>query len=844
LFLRKKSKKSFDIQAPLNFIIYLVNKKGAIKLLDKIKRAVTVLLLVSLAMAVLPPAQPALAAEIYKAVDGRTLPLSLSGDTSEWIEIAQYQNDSGSYSLILRKNDVAKSAWIVAGNPRYDVSLARDKVNGWFTNNGTNDLHSDARLREFTVKSNAASIAMLGAEYSVGSVDWSKPSGGINKNGTDVAFLLNYSEAANFCSTQYATSPIAHDKSSETATANFNKLTHVIGDQPTNHWWLRSFGLGTGKACTVGLGGSNQLGQGGASMNGAVQKYDVSSNIIMIRPALWVDSGVFEADPTPTPTPLPTPTPTPTPTPPPPENGLTVSKTPNAYTVKAGSDVIYTISVSAAGAATAVVIAEYNSQPGGVWGAATRNGTPVSSGFTVLNSQIVIVDRMAAGDVFTIEYKLLAVTVGTISNKVQVASSEGGWGEAISPSVQVLPEGSEVSLEAAVKKVLDVPIGTSYPAMTFKFEALKVSVDGRTTEEAKGTMPDIGVNNKIHIDFSGAAASDPKESFLGTSAAISTYSLESEDIFKDVEWPHAGIYVYEIIEEYPSTSAGTNVKELLRLSAAKYRVTVYIANGVDSLYIDAISIQALTKDKDSQVVGNNGKVEQMTFTNGYVKTNVGTDPKNEKDWTLAVGKTVSGVYSNTTRYFNFSLTITDHSIANGAQGYGSYKAYIVEKGGNPQNPEGYTVVQDLSNNGLTKNGDDTFGPYVTFASGGEKTFKLKHNQLLVFLAAPVGTLYEVAESGTAYYIPGVDVKYNGGMVGSAGNTVGEGVALDKNGPYKDNLYVSENGSSAKFTNIRDSAPVTGLDLDNLPFIVAIVMILGALAVLAAAKFRKKRKMAA
>ena len=250
-------------------------------MLNRKKTFISILILMSLVMTLLLPAQPALAADPY-LVDGRVLPASKAGDNSDWVEIARY----GGSSLILRKDTINRSGF--GSTTQYGSSTVRNIVNSWFKST----LAGSARLRNFTSKSNAAS--QLGYWANIGN-GLSTP-GTAAGTGDDVAFILSFAEAALFCSTQYVSSNGAnYTKSSATAIANFNKLTPLpLYAQPANHWWLRSPGGVAYRVCTIGLGGFNTWGLD--MQNGAVNQYEKDSNIIYVRPALWVNSAIFDAD--------------------------------------------------------------------------------------------------------------------------------------------------------------------------------------------------------------------------------------------------------------------------------------------------------------------------------------------------------------------------------------------------------------------------------------------------------------------------------------------------------------------------------------------------------------------
>jgi len=250
------------------------------------KRVWTTFVSVLLAVAAIMPIQlTAQAANIGNTagVAGRVLPANRTGDNSDWIEIAR----NGDYSLIIRK-DVLSSGWVnyaTSGiNNSYQVSNARNVVNNWFNQT----LSGNARLRYFTVGNNALSeIGGFGATaYGI-----SKPNGVAVRTGNDVAFLLSFAEAANFCSMQYATSTTNWVSSPSLARTNFGKLTALPTTPPQrDFWWLRSPGWNSNNASSVGTHSKAMASCVYASTS------ITSAGYCYIRPAMWVNSAVFEAD--------------------------------------------------------------------------------------------------------------------------------------------------------------------------------------------------------------------------------------------------------------------------------------------------------------------------------------------------------------------------------------------------------------------------------------------------------------------------------------------------------------------------------------------------------------------
>lgn len=397
----------------------------------------------------------------------------------------------------------------------------------------------------------------------------------------------------------------------------------------------------------------------------------------------------------------------------------------------------------------------------------------------------------------------------------------------------VITETPGESVQAAITKILRLPTGTIPPDATFSFEVTKVSVDGDETDEALDTMPDLNASN---LTLSFAPADTPTDTSLTN---IQQIVKETGDIFAGVTFPHAGIYVYEIRE-----TANTNEDidendpyEVLTYSTAVYTLHVFVARNADDTgtYIHAIGTVITTPDNAGQAAGN--KVDatpggdktnyfhsQMIFTNDYIKTNGPVDPERPDPIdhsTLSVSKTVAGDFGSTTQYFDFSITLDAPSILPAIPEY--YRAFIVEKG----------EVIDPEDNVTGTSIINTQGNYIMVSTNGATAFKLKHGQQLVFVDTPVGTGYEVTESGAANYIPSVTVITNGGAGIESSAAMGQSLSTD-------DQLVGELANSAAFTNTRDSVTPTGLNLNDLPFIGLIALGIGSLVLFIVVKSRRRK----
>jgi hypothetical protein len=207
----------------------------------------------------------------------RTLTNAQTGD-GDWIEIAT----NGGYSLIVRRSALSEktrfsstddytayaSQTHISGNLRY-------AVNDWYTNT----LSIASPLREYAVGHDAltkpGTVSHLSAENG-----FSVPTGELKGMGSDVAFVLSFQEAATYMSSQWSNNISGTETfgaSSADAIANFNRLQ----DGTSESSWLRSPGRTSASASYLYRDGGVR-GHGGVTYTASV------------RPALWVESSIFD----------------------------------------------------------------------------------------------------------------------------------------------------------------------------------------------------------------------------------------------------------------------------------------------------------------------------------------------------------------------------------------------------------------------------------------------------------------------------------------------------------------------------------------------------------------------
>ena len=422
----------------------------------------------------------------------------------------------------------------------------------------------------------------------------------------------------------------------------------------------------------------------------------------------------------------------------------------------------------------------------------------------------------------------------------------------------------------AITKLLQVPTGTALPADGyFEFFAIPASVDGDSTLAAVAEAPELG-NNPASADITpwGPDMISVKASTLALSTAdaqpgVDTYYVETSLPLATADFPHAGVYVYDVKEagylDDGSLNFGDSVLttgQTMKFSQADYTMTVYVENNEagDGTFVSAVTVvqtanddgtPTATPDKDGTTNypkvdptpgtgNNNGKYSEVAFTNQYVHTNSTTDPLTNPP--LSISKTVTGGLANMGQYFNFTVTLDDPSslVTDPSSMPTYYRAYVVDNGA-IIDPTTANLVPSTDGSTDFTTDTDTAGTYIEVSTSEPTQVALKNGQSLVFVDTPVGTGYTVTENDPTGYLPSYLVTTNGieprdPTAGSIGETLATGDQL-----------VGEAANSAAFTNDRSLLVTTGLTLDNLPFIGLIAVLVLAVVGYAVVKVRLRRR---
>lgn len=356
--------------------------------------------------------------------------------------------------------------------------------------------------------------------------------------------------------------------------------------------------------------------------------------------------------------------------------------------------------------------------------------------------------------------------------------------------------------QAKIVKVLEYANGITEPDNQFNFTFEKISVDNDTSEDAKNSMPALTASVAFNDD-------DGKYVDDETTPGMKAVYKQSANIFNGVNFPHAGVYIYEVTEDgTDDTGYGMDYSE------AVYTMRVYVKNKTTGgTYVASVTAEKTTDDDGATIAGgekvdptpdddsSDGISNEFAFVNTFTKKGGSEGDDNDDDIpdpipgendpeypayaekvaSLVVNKTIKGEYANMNDVFTFSLTLQKSPTSD------------------ETNYVGTVYTRGIAG-----------GTQYEFVSGQATSFTLGNNQLLVFEDLPAGTTYTVTETTVDDYVTTTELIENG-VAKSDGETV--------------SALVGEKDNYAKYTNTfkdNDITP-TGIIINNLPFVVMIVL---------------------
>lgn len=243
-------------------------------------------------------------------------------------------------------------------------------------------------------------------------------------------------------------------------------------------------------------------------------------------------------------------------------------------------------------------------------------------------------------------------------------------------------------------------------------------------------------------------------------------------------FPHAGVFEYKV-KETPDTYNGAGT---MAYSTDEYLLRVYVANKTDG----SVYIQTITAEK------NRDKHNQVLFTNTYTK-----------DASLMITKETEGTLANLEQQFDFTIQFTSAATSTATEFVGHID-----------------------------------GTELRCPVGQEIKFQLHDGQSLTFDSLPAGTRYIVTEIGAEDgYTPSVKVIENG-QAAQEKTAAKDGDSISSLLQNPVGTLVGENTNQVTFVNTYHEIAITGIVMNNLPFILLIGTGVAALAALSVLKRKK------
>ncbi len=391
--------------------------------------------------------------------------------------------------------------------------------------------------------------------------------------------------------------------------------------------------------------------------------------------------------------------------------------------------------------------------------------------------------------------------------------------------------------QAAITKKLIMPEGTTTPGATFTFHFEKVSVDDSDDSTVLDKMPDFP-NATLSFDSSDTGNID-------NTSHTKTILKQTGDLLTtgNKSFPHAGVYVYDVTELQSVTGYTPGANEQYVYSLAEYELRIYVKEGPSgALYVAGVGTVITEEDSSNGTSATGDKVDatpktgdpnttgeysKMIFTNIYSKTAGGTDSEDTTTPALTISKVVASEYADKSKYFAFNVDVEElDSILNPAGSSVTYRAYVVESSSG-------TIVTGTDN--YTNPETDSAGKkFIKITAGTPIEVNLKHDQSLVFTDLTVGAEFTVEEAAVPYYVATYMQKVNNGNP-----TAGNSNTAEDSACKTDSALIGEGTNSVEFTNTYRTITPTGVIVNNLPYVMILILAAGSFMAFVVVKSRKK-----
>ena len=383
------------------------------------------------------------------------------------------------------------------------------------------------------------------------------------------------------------------------------------------------------------------------------------------------------------------------------------------------------------------------------------------------------------------------------------------------------------SASVYLTKQVQMPTGTTAPAndYTFKF-----------TQDTDHSVATLAIPDKT-VSFTGATTTG-MSSTSDASSMLTTVSKQV-DVLSGLTFTQEGLYTYTVTE-----SAGTANSTLSQGinayygydTATTYKLRLYVKKSGESYYVDqatviktADSTGALTESNDAKIDASvngdaNGNANGFVFSSNYLVIVGGADK--------------SRVNTNLTYGFDFALGIKSSIVDNYKSATSTTVAYkIMIK--YPEITAGSFSTKNntdiLRRNFEYNSSGGSGGGQFAYTNGVEQTFFINAGDTLRFERLPVGaqvtvtdiaasgktTAYQYTVAGTAGELVKNDTVNTDQTFSTVFNSSGTATLLTGD-TYKAGLF-----NVVEFTNTWADMSVTGVVVENMPFILMGIALAGA-----------------
>lgn len=364
---------------------------------------------------------------------------------------------------------------------------------------------------------------------------------------------------------------------------------------------------------------------------------------------------------------------------------------------------------------------------------------------------------------------------------------------------------------AAISVEYKMGNGVTAPANNVKETFTKKSNPKNTTVN----MPDL---TAAAIDFE-AGATTIKDTTITDYTVLRRETTDFLGAFVTYMNNHPTMDVGEYVYTLTSTSTGTATAPSKFVSSqAQYGVHIFVAQkSTGGLYIKGTGI---VKEKNDDGTSASGKVDgtpgthtggkeenfsKVKFVNEYVAVSGSTtpDPEDPSTYAFKVSNTAVDSTNSADSTFNYEMTLTAPALSGVGNNYTYYKVTAAGKG-----------------TPLTA----TYGTKVEFA--------LKNGEYVIVAQAPQGTKATVKQIGKANWTPVVEYTFNNKTPENGQAAMGKDLSVE-------NKLIGTTPNKVDYTNTYKDIAVTGIIVNNFPFVMMIVMAMAAFVAIVAVKSRRR-----